>query len=451
MANTTDITIPDNVFYIIIAVIALIAIIFILIQWRRVRESQSQVKYLEKQADHKKIEIIEKDLDQKLLVENLIGLPESQQEHLAQIRNDTAKILRKVGFLQTELNQRISRLKIRNEYMQLQKLLEEIEKKEKEIEKSEKKSKIEKKSEKKSKKNEKEIEKKSEKKSEGDTLLASLKRFFVEKRWGITAIVIGFLVGFLSAYLCIIWHLVIFGFNIMYIVSPLMAGVVETFIARRKYGKSTGAISALLTFLLINIYGWFLPGYYVDPTKEPATLSLFTLIAILLTLDAAFPTLMRYILFVVVVGTLARIIGFLVTLPSKIQRKPSEAEVKEEITGPSAFDSFLDELPISIVSVPNVEGGEIKKYLGLVSGDSIAEEKESKGRLSKISNIIQPTQLGDMNLDEARKGAISRMLDEAKSLGANTVIEVLIYYVSMGGLQGSALIVTATGTAVIYE
>ena len=135
MANTNSLTIPDNVFYIIIAVIALIAIIFILMQWRRVRESQSQVEYLEKQAEVKKIEMVEKDLEQKRLVENLIGLPESQQEQLAQIRNDTGKMLRKVGFLQTELNERITRLETRNEYMQLQKLLEEIEKKEKEIEK----------------------------------------------------------------------------------------------------------------------------------------------------------------------------------------------------------------------------------------------------------------------------------------------------------------------------
>jgi hypothetical protein len=131
MANTTSITIPDNIFYIIIAVIALIAIIFILIQWRRVRESQSQVKYLEKQAEVKKIEMVEKDLEQKRLVENLIGLPESQQEQLAQIRNDTAKISRNVGFRQTELNERISRLKIHNEYIQLHNLVEEIKKKKK--------------------------------------------------------------------------------------------------------------------------------------------------------------------------------------------------------------------------------------------------------------------------------------------------------------------------------
>jgi hypothetical protein len=129
------ITIPTNVYYIIYAVIALVAIIFIMIQWRRVRESQSQVAYLEKQAENKKIEMVEKDLEQKRLVENLIGLPESQQEQLGEIRTDTGNTLRKVGFLQTELNERITRLETRNEYMQLQKLLEEIEKKENKIDK----------------------------------------------------------------------------------------------------------------------------------------------------------------------------------------------------------------------------------------------------------------------------------------------------------------------------
>lgn len=53
-----------------------------------------------------------------------------------------------------------------------------------------------------------------------------------------------------------------------------------------------------------------------------------------------------------------------------------------------------------------------------------------------------------MNLDDARKRAISRMLENSKSIFADTVIDVIIDYASMGGLQGSAVIVTATGTAV---
>jgi uncharacterized protein YbjQ (UPF0145 family) len=272
-----------------------------------------------------------------------------------------------------------------------------------------------------------------------------------EKRWALVAIFLGIFVGFASAYLCIYWHLVIFGFNIMYIISPLAAGFVETVIARRKYGKSTGAISALLTFLLINIYGWFLPGLLVDPTKEPATLSLITIIAIILTIQAAFPTLMNYILTVTVVGIARNIIGFLVFLPSRIRRKPRQAKLVEQISGPTDDEIFLDGLDVPLLSVPQVAKGKIKTNVGLVTGEAVAEEKEVKGRLEKLTNIIEPKGLDDFNFGDARKTAITRMFENAKSLGADGVVDVLIDYVTMGGIAGGALLVTATGTAVLYE
>lgn len=275
-------------------------------------------------------------------------------------------------------------------------------------------------------------------------LTDSKKNYLLEKRWALAAIGLGFLAGFVSAFLCVALHLVIFGFNIMYIVSPLLAGFVETIIARKKYGRSTGAISALLTFLLINIYGWFLPGWYYP--KEPVTLSFITLIAIILTIQAAFPILVNYILFVVVMDTFRRV----VELPSRLRRKPQEVE-GEKIGVPSADETFLDELDNPLLSVPDLEGKKIKKYVGLVGGEAVAQEKESEKLISKVSSMVQPVHLEDMDLGEAKKLAISRMLDEARSIGANTVTDVLIDYVSMGGLQGSALIVTATGTAVVCE
>ena len=278
--------------------------------------------------------------------------------------------------------------------------------------------------------------------------MASVKETFVDKRWGIIAITLGVLVGFFSAYICIKYNLVIFGFNIMYILSPLAAGFVETVIAREKYGKSTGAISALLTFILINIYGWFLLGYI---TNNPTTFNIITLIAILLTIQAAFPIFMNYILFVVGISIVRKIIEFLVFLPSKIRGKPKEVVEDKKIEGPSVDEIFLDNLKIPLVSVPNTPIGKIKTNIGLVTGEAIAEEKEAKNLITKLTNIIEPTEIDDIYLGEAKKVALTRMLQSAKSLGANTVIEVLIDYVSIGGFQGNAFIVTATGTAVIYE
>lgn len=129
------VSIPQNIFLLIIAVIALVAIIVIVMQWKKVREAQSNVIFLEKQAELKKIELVERDLEAKRLMENVIPLPKDQQERLSQIRGETSKMMQKVGFLHSEINERVTRLETRAEYEKLQKLLEEIDKKEKQMEK----------------------------------------------------------------------------------------------------------------------------------------------------------------------------------------------------------------------------------------------------------------------------------------------------------------------------
>jgi biopolymer transport protein ExbB/TolQ len=133
-----DVNIPQNIFLIIIAVIAVVTIIIIVMQWRRVREAQSNVEFLQKQAELKKIELVEKDLEAKRMMENVLPLPQEQQEKLAQIREETSKLMHKTGFMHSEINERVTRLEAMTEYEKLQKLLTEIEKKEKEVEKKSK-------------------------------------------------------------------------------------------------------------------------------------------------------------------------------------------------------------------------------------------------------------------------------------------------------------------------
>jgi uncharacterized protein YbjQ (UPF0145 family) len=279
-------------------------------------------------------------------------------------------------------------------------------------------------------------------------LLESAVNFLKEKRWAFAAILIGTAAGFLSAVICVMGNLVIFGFNIMFIVSPLIAGFVETYIARRMYGKSTGAISALLIFIIINAYAWIFP-------QDPIVLNFFTLGGLALMVQAAFPILINYLLFVVFLGVLTYVIGYLGNLLSKamstVRRKPSEPDRSENLknTDDSLITpnlNFMDDLDVPIVSIPHMDGGKITKHIGLVTGEAMVKEK-SEG----ISKISKKAQLDGMSLDEAKNAAILRMLDNAYEMGANTVIEVLIDYNSIGGLKGSALIVTATGTAVMYQ
>jgi hypothetical protein len=129
------VTIPENIFYIIIVVIAVIGLIVALMQWRRVRESQSNVQFLEKQAELRKIELVEKDLESKRMMENVAPLPKEQQERLSDIRKNTTELMHNSDYLHGEINERVTRLEARTEYLKLQKLLMEIEKKEQELDK----------------------------------------------------------------------------------------------------------------------------------------------------------------------------------------------------------------------------------------------------------------------------------------------------------------------------
>lgn len=268
-------------------------------------------------------------------------------------------------------------------------------------------------------------------------MLISLKNSIITKRWGILAVIIGTTLGFISAVICVYANLVIFGFNIMFIISPLIAGFSEAYVAQKKYGRSTGAISALLIFIIINIYGWFFP-------KNPITLNLFTLGGIALTIQAAVPILVNYLLFVVFLGTITYVIGLVGNLISKLLGKEIE-----EIETPKTAD--LPQLDLLFATTTNLNGKKIIKELGLITGEAILKEEkdENSSRLEKIaskngSNI-------EYKIGIVRNNALQNLESEAKKLGANGILGVNIDYRSVGGIKGSTVIVTATGSAVLYE
>jgi hypothetical protein len=135
------IVIPQNLFLIIMAVIALIIVVVVVIQWRRVRETQNNVVLLDKQIELKKIAMVEKDLESKRLMETAIPLPKDQQDNLINIRQGTSDLMAEIGYLHSEISERLARLEAQTEFKKLQKMLNEIESKEAELEKKTKKTK----------------------------------------------------------------------------------------------------------------------------------------------------------------------------------------------------------------------------------------------------------------------------------------------------------------------
>ena len=124
---------PENIVFIIIAAIALIAVVLVVIQWRKVRISEHDLAVLEKQIELKKISMVEKDMESKRLMETGLPLAKDKQEKLAALRKDTSDLLGDVGFMQSQVSERLAHLEAQTELTKLQKMLAEIEEKEKKL------------------------------------------------------------------------------------------------------------------------------------------------------------------------------------------------------------------------------------------------------------------------------------------------------------------------------
>jgi hypothetical protein len=122
-------------FLLIILVIVAIVLIIIVAQWRSVAKSKNEIILLEKEIELKKMSMVEKDIESKRLMDNPIPLPQEQQDSLSAIRQSTTEVRSNVGYLHSEINERLARLEAETEQRKLEKMLKEIEAKEKKLKK----------------------------------------------------------------------------------------------------------------------------------------------------------------------------------------------------------------------------------------------------------------------------------------------------------------------------
>ena len=128
-------TIPDQLFISIILVIIAFVVIIVAVQWKSVAKSKTSIVLLEKEIELKKMSMIEKDIESKRLMDNPIPLPQEQQDSLSAIRQSTTQVRSEVGYLHSEINERLARLEAQTEQKKLEKMLKEIEAKEAKLKK----------------------------------------------------------------------------------------------------------------------------------------------------------------------------------------------------------------------------------------------------------------------------------------------------------------------------
>lgn len=104
-----------------------------------------------------------------------------------------------------------------------------------------------------------------------------------------------------------------------------------------------------------------------------------------------------------------------------------------------------------ITTTHGVDGRNAVEYKGVVTGEAILGANVFRDFFAGIRDIVGGRSGGyEASLREAREIALKEMESEARRMGANAVIGVDLDYETVGQ-NGSMLMVSASGTAVVVE
>lgn len=104
-----------------------------------------------------------------------------------------------------------------------------------------------------------------------------------------------------------------------------------------------------------------------------------------------------------------------------------------------------------ITTTPSVEGKRIIEYKGIIFGEVILGIDVIKDIAAGLTNFFGGRSNSyEGELIEARETALRELESRAKSVGANAVVGVDFDYEVLGQ-NGSMIMVTASGTAVVIE
>ena len=102
-----------------------------------------------------------------------------------------------------------------------------------------------------------------------------------------------------------------------------------------------------------------------------------------------------------------------------------------------------------VTTTPSIEGKQVTRYIGIVTGETIIGANFIKDFFAGIRDIVGGRSGSyEKVLREAKDSALSEMEERAAKMVANAVIGVDLDYETVGA-NGSMLMVTASGTAVV--
>lgn len=239
------------------------------------------------------------------------------------------------------------------------------------------------------------------------------------------------------------FHIAIVGWNLGLIFAPLAAGYVETLAANKLLGKNLGAVSALILFFYTTFYSFILK----NPTLG---MNIITAGSIVVILQAAFPTLINYILLVILGGiasNLKWVFGKITTPITKFITHTFRWETKnEEPRELPPFDENKSNQDLNSLDFFFITSTDMTtrshEPLSIYQSNVIIENKDI---ISIKREEVENLRL--INIKEAKDECLIKLAETIKEEGGNGVLDLDIQYGLMG-LNGDYIHITATGMGI---
>jgi len=267
----------------------------------------------------------------------------------------------------------------------------------------------------------------------------------------VISVAVGTGFGLLVYIIFLVLHIDIYGWNLGLIFAPLVAGYVETIVANRLLGENIGAISAFILFIYTTFYSFILK----NPTLG---FNIITAGSIIVILQAAFPTLINYIILVVIGGVIS---SFFKTI------KKYEIKIKNIIQNQQIFRWETKDVEIKTDAMPvydELENNKLINSLGfyfITSSDMLDRKHEiirqfhSEVIVEKDNIIIQPErekteQLQLIRIKDGKDECLIKLVTKVKQHGGNGILDLTLNY-SLIGFSGDNIQITAMGTGIFIE
>jgi hypothetical protein len=239
------------------------------------------------------------------------------------------------------------------------------------------------------------------------------------------------------------FNIAIFGWNLGLIFAPLGAGYVETVLSNRLLGKNFGAVSAFILFIYTTFYSFILKNSTLG-------MNIITAGSIIVILQSAFPTVMNYILMVILGALASNILWAFKKIASSLKKAKShirwETEYEEPVEPVVYFDEVESNEKLNSLDFFFLTNTDMKErshdILGIYQSEIIIHNKET---ISVKRDEIEHKRL--VILKEGKDECLIRLAEKVKADGGNGILDLYIQYGQIG-MGGDNIHITTIGIGI---